>query len=285
MKQRTEKSLADRLAESRREAPKLAQPPLAAPTHSAEKPRLPLGRDLKKYRPGTREEEESAGNGPEARPARALPKLAAPLARRARIAGWRMFRPLTRWQRRASPLIVLTSYFGILGVLSLSATTYFLMPSRQKAPAAVAPTDIVAMRLGAPSRSKAIQEPPKEPADAARLQSQADEEFRSGNYAAAEQHFRELLPTAHFRALTGFQVFLCLLKQKKAAEAELMAGRFPSGVSARNPSGLYVRAATALTQGRAEDARSVIGSARRQYPLICPLYDKVLAEARLAPEP
>jgi len=284
MKQRTGKTLPDRLAESRREAPKLGQPPLEAPARSVEKPRHPVGGDLKNYRPDTREEEESAGHEPAARPARALPKLAAPLARRARIAGWRTFRPLTRWQRRSSPLIVLAAYFGILGVLSLSATAYFLMPSRQKAPAAVAPTDLVAMRLGPPDR-KAIQEPPKEPADAARLQRQAEAELRSGNYAAAEQHFRELLPTAHFRALTGFQIFLCLLKQGKTAEAELMAGRFPSGVSARNPSGLYVRAATALTQGRAEDARSVIGSARRQYPLISPLYDKALADAGIAPEP
>jgi len=241
-----------------------------------------LGRDLKKYQPDTREEEESAGNEPEAR---ALPKLAAPLARRARIAAWRVFRPLTRWQRRSSPLIILAAYFGILGVLSLSATTYFLLPSRQEAPAAVAPTDIVAMRLGAPSRSKGFQETPKETADAARLQSQAEEELQAGSYAAAEQHFRELLPTAHFRALTGFQVFLCLLKQGKTAEAELMAGRFPSGVSARNPSGLYVRAATAVTQGRREDARSAIASARRQYPLISPLYDKALTDTGLAPEP
>jgi len=63
----------------------------------------------------------------------------------------------------------------------------------------------------------------------------------------------------------------------------MMAGRFLTGTLANNPSGLYARAATALVQGRAEDARADIESARRQHPLLSPLYDKALADAGLAP--
>jgi len=159
------------------------------------------------------------------------------------------------------------------------------MPSRKPAPTEESrPSGPITMRLGK-SVPKPLQEPRrKEPVDVERLQSQADEEFRTGNYASAEQHFRALLPSTRLRALTGFQIYLCLLKQKKTAEAELLAGKFPTGPAARNPSGLYVRAAIARMEGRMEDSRSAIESARSQYPFICPLYDKALADASLSTE-
>jgi len=219
------------------------------------------------------------------RPARALPKLSSPRARRRRIARWRTFRPVLRWQRRASLATVLVTYFGILGVLSLSVTAFFLVPARHEVVVPKTPVPIiVSMQLGTRPR-KTLQQPPAVvPRDLARLQDQAEKDFRSGNYAAAESGFRELLPVARFRALTGFQIFLCLLKQGKTAEAEFMGERFPTGTSAKNPSGIYVSAATAFLQGRTEDGRSAIESAHRQFPLICPLYDKALADAGLAPE-
>jgi thioredoxin-like negative regulator of GroEL len=116
------------------------------------------------------------------------------------------------------------------------------------------------------------------------MQNQAEEEFRAGNYAAAEQHFRKLLPTARFRALTGFQVFLCLIKQGKIEEAKQMAKKFPYGPAAKNPSGIYASAALALLEGRSDDTRQAIETARRQYPLITPLYDAALVDAKIAPE-
>ena len=221
--------------------------------------------------------------GAEALPARALPKLASPRARKRRIAAWRVFRPVLRWQRR-SPKAVFATYFGVLGALSLFVTACFLIPSWEKkpvAPAAPAAPAVVSMKLGVPA-VKALQPPartaPKNPRG---RQALAEKYLRDGNYAAAEQQFREILPTAEFRALTGFQIFLCMLKQGKTAEAEFLAGRFPTGTLAKNPSGLYARAATALVQGRTEDARADIESARRQHPLISPLYDKALAAAGL----
>ena len=227
----------------------------------------------------------SAG-GRASSPARALPKLAFLWARRVRIAAWRGIRPILRWQRRSSPVTILATYFGLLSVLSLLASAYFLIPARHvdHPPKAEAPPHLISMQLGVPAR-KALQQPQEDPVSLTRLQKQAEEEFLAGNYAAAEQIFRELLPTARFRALTGFQIYLCLLKQNKSAEAELMAGRFPTGPMARNPSGIYVRAAAALLQGRTEDARAAIESARKQYPQICPLYDKALSDAALAPLP
>ncbi|MEI6073016.1 MAG: hypothetical protein WCS31_14580 [Verrucomicrobiae bacterium] len=223
--------------------------------------------------------------GAEALPARALPKLASPRARKRRIAAWRVFRPVLRWQRR-SPKAVFATYFGVLGALSLFVTACFLIPSLEKkpaAPTAPAAPAVVSMKLGVPA-VKALQPPARTaPANARGRQALAEKYFQDGNYAAAEQQFREILPTTEFRALTGFQIFLCMLKQGKTAEAEFLAGRFPTGTLAKNPSGLYARAAKALVQGRTEDARADIESARRQYPLISPLYDKALAAAGLAP--
>jgi len=226
-------------------------------------------------------------HGAEARPARALPKLASPRARKLRIAAWRIFRPVFRWQRRSSPKAVLATYFGVLGALSLFVTASFLLSSWGKKPAAPAPHPVpavVSMKLGVPA-GKALQPPTRSaPANARGRQALAEKFLRDGNYAAAEQQFREILPTTKFRPLTGFQIYLCLLKQGKTAEAEVMAGKFPTGTLANNPSGLYARAATALVQGRTEDARADIESARRQHPLLSPLYDKALADAGLAPE-
>ncbi|MEI6073389.1 MAG: hypothetical protein WCS31_16495 [Verrucomicrobiae bacterium] len=213
------------------------------------------------------------------RAARALPKLDFLWARRLRAAAWRVFRPALRWQRRSSATVVLGTYFGILGILSLSAMAFFLMPSRHAPRANTAPLPAAAL---AP---KAIQKPAPSADDLARLQEQAENELRAGDYAAAEQHFRELLPNTRFRALAGFQIFLCLLKQKKTAEAEGMLRLFPTNIIARNPSGMYARAATALMQGRTEDAQAEILSARRLHPFISPLYDKALSDAAIAPEP
>lgn len=218
--------------------------------------------------------------------ARALPKLSIPQARQARIIAWRMFRPILRWHHRASIGTVLATYFGILSVASVSATVYFLIPTRTRQP--VQKSDVPAADgavLFNGSVHKFLSDSHTTPADSARLQSQAEEEFRSGNYAAAEIHFRESLPTARFRALTGFQIFLCLLKQGKTAEAETMAGKFPTGSNAKNPSGIYVQAAFALMQSRPEDAHRDIESARRQFSFISPFYEKALNDAALTPVP
>jgi len=130
---------------------------------------------------------------------------------------------------------------------------------------------------------KALEYPLPSATDSARMESEAEAEFQAGNFAAAERNFRKILPTTHFRALVGFQIFLCLLKQGKTAEAELLARNFPTSAAAKNPSGSYALAAIALSQGRSDDALQLVENARRRFPLTSPLYDKALSEASLKP--
>lgn len=235
---------------------------------------------------GARAQGEGTTPDAQAKPARALPKLSSRAARRGRIATWRLLRPVLRWQRRTPPSKVLACYFGALGVVSLAAIAVFVWPSppppAQRSAPLSAPSGVT-MQLGVPAR-KAVRDPLPDPAAVAQFQDRADAEFHAGNYAAAEKSFRELLPSARFRPLTGFQIFLCLLKQGKSAEASIMANKFPAGPGAKNPSGQYVAAALAITDGRPGDARAAVDAARRQFPTICPLYDRALAAAALAPE-
>lgn len=228
-------------------------------------------------------DDASAGNDVKAR---ALPQLSAPLARRARIAAWHMLRPVLRWQHRSSPAAVLGIYFGILCALSVSASVYFLLPRHQKdpVPAAEEISAEVALLLNA-SGDKLSPQRQAASANSTRLLGQAEKEFRAGRYAAAELLFRKALPTARFPALTGFQIFLCLLKQGKTAEAKSLAGKFPPSASIINPSGIFVHAAYSLRQSRPEDARLDIESARRRFPMMSPFYEKALADAALAPAP
>ena len=228
-------------------------------------------------------DDASAGNDVKAR---ALPKLSAPLARRTRIAAWHMLRPVLRWQHRSSPAAVLGIYFGILCALSVSASVYFLLPARQKnpVPAAEEISAEVALLLNG-SDGKLPRQRQSATVNSAQLQAHAEKEFQAGRYAAAELLFRKALPTARFPALTGFQVFLCLLKQGKTAEAKALAGKFPPSTSIINPSGIFVHAAYSLRQSRPEDARLDIESARRRFPMMSPFYEKALADAALAPSP
>jgi len=221
--------------------------------------------------------------------ARALPKLSLVQMRRFRIGTWRLLRPIIRWQRRSAAPIVFAVYFGILCVLSISTTVYFLIPASSPNPpprASLPPAEVAPLTLGTSRPGRLfLQDPRTKPADLSRLQSQAEEEFRAGNYAKAEALFREALPTARLRAFTGFQIFLCLLKQGKFAEAELMAGKFPATANAKNPSGQYVHAALALIHSRPEEARQCVETARREFPSISPFYDKALNDATLQPSP
>ncbi len=203
--------------------------------------------------------------------------------RKARIAARRLLRKGSRWQHRSSPARVLATYFAIFGALSIAITAYFLLsaPKRNLPVKAAESLEKIPMQLGA-TVHKPLLEHVSEPPGTAQMQSQAEEEFRAGNYAAAELIFRKLVPTARFRALTGFQVFLCLIKQGKIEEAKQMATKFPYGPTAKNPSGIYASAAFALLEGRSADARQSLETARGQYPLISPLYDTILTDAKIA---
>ncbi|MFZ4777318.1 MAG: tetratricopeptide repeat protein, partial [Terrimicrobiaceae bacterium] len=75
--------------------------------------------------PGLHAEEDDVDR--EERPSRAVPKLTLDLARHARIAGWKVIRPVVRWQRRSSPSKVLVTYFGMGALLSLSVTTGLIL--------------------------------------------------------------------------------------------------------------------------------------------------------------
>lgn len=219
-------------------------------------------------------------------PARALPKLPSRRARQARIVRWKIMRPVFRWQRRSSPLVVLGTYFGIVAFFSIPATVYFLVPEKPAdngtphSPHSAAPSDPMQLAM---MGNKAVRQSHVEPADIEQLQNEADREFRAGNFAVAEGLFQKLLPNPRFRALTGFHIFLCLLMQGKNAEAEVMLAKFPpENQIAKNPSGFYARAALAIKQGRPDDARRNIDSAHAQFPVLSPLYDQALQS--LSPE-
>ncbi len=281
---RSGKTLAHRLAAKRADTAESPEPTRAEVVqHNQFRPQRDPGR-LPTVATAPSKQGEGATPDAQAKPARALPKLSSRAARRGRIATWRLLRPVLRWQRRTPPSKVLACYFGVLGVVSLAAIAVFVWPSppppAQRSAPLSAPSGVT-MQLGVPAR-KAVRDPLPDSAAVAQLQDRADAEFHAGNYAAAEKSFRELLPSARFRPLTGFQIFLCLLKQGKSAEASIMANKFPAGPGAKNPSGQYVAAALAITNGRPDDARAAVEAARRQFPTICPLYDRALAAA-LAP--
>lgn len=233
-----------------------------------------------------------AGNEPAAgvpapakheRPARALPKLSAPMARRARIAAWRVARPVFHWHHRSPPGLVLGVYFGVLLLVSVTASACLLVSSNGKPPAPAAAGKPAEVGLGLANSPAKILSVRVTPEISARLQGEADNAFRAGRFADAEARYRESLPAARFPALTGFHVFLCLLKQGKVAEAKALAGKFPEPSSIRNPSGAFVHAAIALAESRPDDARLDIDSARRRFPMISPFYEKALSDAALAP--
>lgn len=84
-------------------------------------------------REGSEEEAEAISGeevGDGGRPARAIPRLGCDLGRRARVAGWRVIRPIIRWQRRSSPARVLATYFGLGAAVSLTITTGLLAGPR-----------------------------------------------------------------------------------------------------------------------------------------------------------
>lgn len=140
----------------------------------------------------------------------------------------------------------------------------------------------VAMTLsGRPG--EALRTPSPDLGEVNELQDQADEAFREGNYEMAEQLLRKILPQARLKALTGFQIYICLLKQGKTGEARLLASRFPHVSIAKNPSPFYVQAVDALLVGNTELALSSMELARKQFPETAALYDKVLRDANLIP--
>lgn len=224
-------------------------------------------------------------DAPPERPARALPKLPTRGERIRRVAVWRKLRPVIRWHRRTPVGIVLGVYFGTLGSLSLLACLFFLLPVQQKKEALPpAPSDngSVTLALGVSPRN-ALGQPASVPEAIAILQQQADDAFRNGNFASAENLYRQILPKARLKALTGFHIFLCLLQQGKSAELKLMMDKIPPASTAKNPLGFYARAALDLKAGRPEEAAAPLAAARSQFPEISLFYDQALREAGLPP--
>jgi len=219
------------------------------------------------------------------RPARALPKLPTRGERIRRITVWRKLRPLIRWHRRAPVGVVLGVYFGTLGLVSLLACLFFLLPfpqSKETLPPAPAGNGSVTLALGVSPRN-ALNQPASVPEATAILQQQADEAFRSGNFASAEKLYRQIFPKARLKALTGFHIFLCLLQQGKSAELKMMMEKIPSASIAKNPLCFYARAAVDLKAGRPEEAVAPLAAARSQFPEISLFYDEALREAGLPP--
>jgi len=198
---------------------------------------------------------------------------------------WRKLRPVIRWHRRTPVGVVLGGYFGTLGSLSLLACLFFLFPfplKKEALPPAPAGNGSVTIALGVSPRN-ALSQPASVPETIALLQQEADDAFRGGNFASAENLYRQILPKARLKALTGFHIFLCMLQQGKSAELKLMMEKIPPSSIAKNPLGFYARAALDLKAGRPEEAAAPLAAARSQFPEISLFYDEALREAGLPP--
>ena len=234
-----------------------------------------------------RHPETGAEHGARARrSARALPKLPSRGERVRRIAFWRAFQPVIRWHRRMPPFVVVAVYFCTLGAISLAACFWLLSAPAEKeraVPRSVQGDSGVTLALGVPAH-KALHDRAPRADEVASLEKLADEKFRARDFAGAEILYRQFMPQARLKALAGFHIYLCLLQQGKSAELKIIEDKISFSSMPKNPFTYYSCAAVALKEGRSQDAKALIDSARAQFPDMSVFYDNALWESGLTRE-
>ncbi len=107
----------------------------------------------------------------------------------------------------------------------------------------------------------------------------AETAFKGRQFAEAEVLYRELLPESRRRSVVLYHIFLCILMQDRAKDAEEL---FPPNAQP-SPAWFYARAALEYHNGNKAEAEALLQEARLNYPAFVSLYDPALRSLGFAP--